>query len=55
MASSPINAWQIKGEKMEVETDFIFLNSKITVDSDYSHDIRRQLLLGSKVMTNLVC
>ena len=55
MASSPINAWQIKEENKEVVTDFIFLNSKITVDSDCSHEIRRKLLLGRKVMTKLVC
>ena len=53
MASSPITAWQIEGEKMEVVTDFLFLGSKITVDGDCSHEIRRQLLLGRKAMTNL--
>ena len=52
MASSPISAWQIEGEKVEVVTDFLFLGSKITMDSDCSHEIRRQLLLGRKVMTN---
>ena len=45
MASSPITAWQIEGEKVEVVTDFLFLGSKITVDSDYHHEIRRRLLL----------
>ena len=54
MASSPITTWQIKGEKVEVVTDFLFLDSKITVDHDCSHEIRRWLLLGRKVMTNLV-
>ena len=53
MASSPITAWQIKGEKVEVVTDFLFLGSKITVDGDCSHEIRRWLLLGRKAMTNL--
>ena len=53
MASSPITAWQIEGEKVEVVTDFLFLGSKITVDSDCSHEIRRRLLLGRKAMTNL--
>ena len=53
MASSPITAWQIKVEKVEVVTDFLFLGSKITVDGDCSHKIRRGLLLGGKVMTNL--
>ena len=53
MASSPITAWQTEGEKVEAVTDFLFLGSKITVDSDCSHEIRRQLLLGRKVMTNL--
>ena len=51
MASSPTTAWQTEGEKMEIVTDFLFLDSKITVDSDCSHKIRRQLLLGRKVMT----
>ena len=45
MATSPITAWQIEGEKVEVVTDFLFLGSKITVDSDYHHEIRRRLLL----------
>ena len=55
MASSPITSWQIEGEKVEVMTvtDFLFLGSKITVDSDCSHEIRRHLLLGRKAMTNL--
>ena len=53
MASGPITSWQIDGEKMETMTDFIFLDSKITVDSDCSHEIKRCLLLGRKVMTNL--
>ena len=53
MASGPITAWQIEGEKMEVVTDFLFLGSKITADGDYSHEIRRQLLLGRKTMINL--
>ena len=53
MASTPITAWQIEGEKVEVVTDFLFLGSKITVDGDCSHEIRRQLLLGRKAMTNL--
>ena len=53
MASSPITAWQIEGEKVEVVTDFLFLGSKITADHDYSHEIRRQLLYGRKVMTDL--
>ena len=53
MASSPITSWQIDGETMETVTDFIFLGSKITVDGDCSHEIKRHLLLGRKVMTNL--
>ena len=53
MASGPITAWQIEGEKVEVETDFLFLGSKITVDGDCSHEVRRQWLLGRKAMTNL--
>ena len=53
MASSPITAWQIEVEKMETVIDFLFLGSKITADSDCSHEIRRQLLLGKKMMTNL--
>ena len=53
MASGPITSWQIEGEKVEVVTDFLFLGSKITVDGDCSHEIRRRLLLGRKAMTNL--
>ena len=53
MASSPITSWQIDGEKLETVTDFIFLGSKITVDGDYSHEIKRCLFLGRKAMTNL--
>ena len=53
MASGPITSWQIDGETMEIVTDFIFLGSKITVDSDFSHEIKRLLLLGRKAMTNL--
>ena len=53
MASSPITSWQIDGETMETVTDFIFLGSKITVDSDCSQYIKRHLLLGRKAMTNL--
>ena len=48
MASSPITSWQIEGEKVEAVTDFIFLGSKITVDNDFSHEIKRRLLLGKK-------
>ena len=53
MASSPIITWQIDGETVETVADFIFLCSKITTDSDCSHEIKRHLLLGRKVMTNL--
>ena len=53
MASGPITSWQIDGETMETVTDFIFLGSKITADGDCSHEIKRHLLLGRKVMTNL--
>ena len=53
MASSPITSWQMEGKKVEMVTDFIFLGSKITVDVDYSHEIKRCLLLGRKAMTNL--
>ena len=53
MASGPITSWQIEGEKVEAVTDFIFLGSKITEDSDGSHEIRRHLLLGRKSITNL--
>ena len=54
MASGPITSWEIDGEKMETVTDFILGGSKITADSDCSHEIKRCLLLGRKVMTNLV-
>ena len=53
MASDPITSWQIEGEKVETVTDFIFLGSKITADGDCSHEIKRCLLFGRKVMTNL--
>jgi len=53
MVSGPITSWQIDGETMETVTDFIFLVSKITADGDYSHEIKRCLLLGRKAMTNL--
>ena len=53
MASSCITPWQIDGKTVETVTDFIFLGSKITADGDYSHEIKRCLLLGRKVMTNL--
>ena len=53
MAFGPITSWQIDGETMETVTDFIFLGSKITADGDCSHEIKRCLLLGRKVMTNL--
>ena len=53
MASSPITSWQIEGEKVETVTDFIFLVSKITVDGDCSHEIKRCLLFRRKAMTNL--
>ena len=53
MASSPITSWQIDGEKVEAVTAFIFLGSKITVDGDCSHEVKRCLLLGRKAMTNL--
>ena len=52
-ASSPITSWQIDGETMKTVRNFIFLGSKITVDGDFSHDIKRCLLLGRKAMTNL--
>ena len=52
MASGPITSWQIDGGNMETVTDFIFLGSKITVDSDCRHEIKRHLLLGRKTMTN---
>ena len=53
MESDPITSWQIDGEKVETVTDFIFLDSKITADSDCSHEIKRCLLLGRKTMTDL--
>ena len=53
MASSPITSWQIDGETVETASDFIFLGSKITADGDCSHEIKRCLLRGRKVMTNL--
>ena len=52
MASGPITPWQIDGETVETVTEFIFLSSKITADGDCSHEIKRRLLLGRKVMTN---
>ena len=52
MASSPITSWEIDGETVETVADFIFLDSKITADGDCSHEIKRRLLLGRKVMTN---
>ena len=52
MASGPITSWQIDGETVETVADFIFLGSKITADGDCSHEIKRHLLLGRKVMTN---
>ena len=54
MASGPITSWQIDGETVEIVSDFILGGSKITADGDYSHEIKRCLLLGRKVMTNLV-
>ena len=53
LASSPITSWQIDGETIEAVRDFISLGSKITADGDYSHEIKRRLLLGRKAMTNL--
>ena len=53
MASSPISSWQIDGKTMETVTDFLFLGSKITVDGDCSHEIKRHLVFGRKAMTNL--
>ena len=53
MASDPITSWQIDGETMETLTDFIFLGSKITADGDFSHKVKRHLLLGRKLMINL--
>ena len=53
MASGPITSWKIDGETLEIVSNFIFLGSKITADGDCSHEIKRHLLLGRKVMTNL--
>ena len=53
LASSPITSWEMDGEAVEIVSDFNFLGSKITADGDYSHEIKRHLLLGRKVMTNL--
>ena len=53
MASGPITSWEINGETVDTVSDFIFLGSKITADGDYSHEIKRRLLFGRKVMTNL--
>ena len=53
MASGPITSWEIDGETVEIVSDFIFLGSKITADGDCSHEIKRRLLLGRKVLTNL--
>ena len=53
MASGPVTSWEIDGETVETVADFIFLGSEITADSDCSHEIKRRLLLGRKVMTNL--
>ena len=53
MASGPITSWEIDGETVETVSDFMFLGSKITADGDYSHEIKRCLLLGRKVITNL--
>ena len=53
MSSSPIISWQIDGEPVETVADFIFMGSKVTADGDISHEIKRHLLLGRKVMTNL--
>ena len=53
MASGPTTSWEIDGETVETVADFIFLGSKITVDGDWSHEIKRHLLFGRKVMTNL--
>ena len=55
MASGPIASWEIYGETVETVSDFSFLGSKITADGDCSHEIKRRLLLGRKVMTNLDC
>ena len=53
MASGPITSWEIDGETVEIVSDFLFLGSKITADGDCSHEIKRRLLLGRKVVTNL--
>ena len=53
MASGPITSWEIDGKTVETVTDFIFLGSKVIADDDFSHEIKRRLLLGRKVMTNL--
>ena len=53
MASSPVTSWEMDGETVETVSDFIFLGSKMTADGDHSHEIKRRLLLGRKVMTNL--
>ena len=53
MASGPITSWEVDGETVEIVSDFMFLGSKITVDGDCSHEIKRRLLLGRKVITNL--
>ena len=53
MASGPITSWKIDGKTVETMTDFIFLGSKITADGDFSHEIKRRLLLGRNAMTNL--
>ena len=53
MASDPITSWEIDGETVETLSDFIFLGSKVTADGDYSHEVKRCLLLGRKVMSNL--
>ena len=53
MASGPITSWQVDGETVETVSEFIFLGSKITADGDYSHEIKRCILVGRKVMTNL--
>ena len=53
MASGPITSWEIDRETVETVSDFIFVGSKITADGDFSHEIKRRLLLGRKVMTNL--
>ena len=55
MASGPITSWQIEGEKVETVANFIFLGSKIIVDGDCSHEIKKRLLLGRKAITNICC